>query len=239
MGVRLSRAKKKHFLLSFLYRLSKLPFAGTKRKFGLFLDLEWIFERLAHEKSFDYYSSSEHPLRQYSNNYILNLLKESDTVLDLGCHSGQITAVLAQKAKEVIGIDYDQLAIDTAKRQHQQSNLSFVHDRVEHYLQANQRSFDVLILSHILEHLDQPKEILLACKPFVNYVYVELPDFDKSYLNHYRNDLNRELIYTDLDHVREFDRMEMKTLLKECGFDILESEYRFGVQRHWCKKNNA
>ncbi len=239
MGVRLPRAKKRHFLLSLLYRLSKLPFASNKAKFGLFLDLEWIFERLAHEKSFDYYPGEKHPLRQYSNSYILNLLMESDSVLDLGCHAGQITAVLAEKAKEVVGIDYDKTAIEAAQKQHQKPNLTFVHDRVEHYLAANQRSFDVLILSHILEHLEKPKDILLACRPFVTYVYVELPDFDKSYLNHYRHDLNRDLIYTDMDHVSEFDRFEMKKLLADCGFDILESEYRFGVQRHWCKKNNA
>lgn len=239
MGVKLSRHKKRNLLLTLIYRLSKLPLMSKRKKFGLLLDLEWIFDRLSHEQSFNFYSVEDHPLRKYSNTYILSHLKENDTVLDLGCHAGQITSALADKAKEVVGIDYDKTAITLAKSRYQKPNLLFIHDDVTSYLQANNRSFDVLILSHILEHLENPKDIVLSCKPYVNYMYIELPDFDKSYMNHYRLHLKRDLIYTDADHISEFDRMEMKTLIKECGFSILESEYRFGVQRHWCKKDNA
>lgn len=239
MGIKLSRQKKRNLLLTIIYRVSKIPFMSRRRKFALFLDLEWIFDRLSHEKSFDFYSVEDHPLRKYSNAYILDHLKESDTVLDLGCHAGQITAALANKAKEVVGIDYDKKAIDLAKHRYQKTNLTFIHDDVVNYLQKNNRLFDVLILSHILEHLENPKGIIKSCRPYVSYMYVELPDFDKSYMNHYRRHLTRDLIYTDADHVSEFDRAEMKDLIKECGFSVLESEYRFGVQRHWCKKDNA
>ena len=116
-------------------------------------------------------------------------------------------------------------------------NLSFVNDEVKNYLKKNSKSFDVLILSHILEHLDNPKQIIMDCKPFIKFMYIELPDFDKSYMNHYRRDLGCDLIYTDIDHVSEFDRIEMKTLINECGFTLIESEYRFGIQRHWCENN--
>jgi ubiquinone/menaquinone biosynthesis C-methylase UbiE len=239
MGITLKRKKKSNFLLSVLYRMSKLPILSKKNKFKLFLDLEWIFERLAHEASFNYYSVEDHPLRTYSNSYILKLLKESDTVLDLGCHSGQITSVLATKAKQVVGIDYNKEAIDLAREKYKRPNLTFINDDVVNYLNTNRSNFDVLILSHILEHLEDPKQIVLNCKPFVNYMYIELPDFDKSYMNHYRKDLQRDLIYTDADHISEFDRTDIKQLIEACGFLLLESEYRFGVQRHWCKKENA
>jgi SAM-dependent methyltransferase len=234
MGVKLNRQKKRNWPLSIIYKLSKWPLLSDKAKFKLFLNLEWIFERLAHEKSFDYYSVENHPLRIYSTNYILNRIKETDTVLDLGCHAGQITSVIASKAKRVVGIDYDKEAIEQATRNQKRENLSFVNDDVKKYLSTNTVSFDILILSHILEHLDSPKQIILDCKPYVKYMYIELPDFDKSYLNHYRKDLGCDLIYSDTDHVNEFDRMEIKDLVKECGFELIESEYRFGVQRHWC-----
>lgn len=239
MGIKLNRKKDRNWTLSVLYKLSKLPFMTLKGKFKLFLNLEWIFERLAHEKSFEYYSVKNHPLRIYSNNYILNLIKETDTVLDLGCHAGQITSVIASKAKQVVGIDYDAYAIDLANKNYKRENLIFIKDDVKNYLNSNSGVFDVLILSHILEHIEDPKKIILDCRPFITYMYIELPDFDKSYLNHYRIDLESDLIYTDIDHITEFDRFEMKTLISECGFSLIESEYRFGVQRHWCKKNNA
>ncbi|MFO0321508.1 MAG: class I SAM-dependent methyltransferase [Bacteroidota bacterium] len=210
---------------------------SNRAKFKFFLNLEWIFERLAHEKSFEYYSTESHPLRIYSNNYILNLIKKTDSVIDIGCHAGQITSVIASKAKEVIGIDYNSEAINLANKVFKKDNLIFLNDDVKNFLKGNSKSFDVLILSHILEHLEDPKQIIIDCKPFVNYMYIELPDFDKSYMNHYRYDLKCDLIYTDIDHVNEFDRIEMKALINDTGFTIIESEFRFGVQRHWCKKN--
>jgi hypothetical protein len=91
-----------------------------------------------------------------------------------------------------------------------------------------------LILSHILEHLDNPKDFLLEFKDRFKYIYVEVPDFDRYHLNHYRKDLNMSLIYSDDDHVYEFDRFELNELLAESGLKVLESQYIFGVQRLWC-----
>lgn len=238
MGLKLNRYKKRNWALTISYRLSKIPFISNSMKFRFFLNMEWIFERLAHEKSFEIYLPSNHPLRLYSNNYILNFIKETDIVLDLGCHAGHITSVIANKAKHVVGIDYDNDAIEKAKKTYKKNNLVFVNNEVINYLNNNSQKFDVLILSHILEHIDNPTNLIMSCKPFVNYIYIEVPDFDKSYLNHYRNDLKLDLIYTDTDHVSEFDRNELKELIKNCGFQLIESEYRFGVQRYWCKKNN-
>ena len=43
------------------------------------------------------------------------------------------------------------------------------------------------------------------------------------------------LIYTDNDHVAEFDRDELKEIFSACDLEILKSEYMHGVQRYWCK----
>lgn len=238
MGLKLNRVKPRNWTLTLLYRLFKIPFISKENKFKLFLNLEWIFERLAHEKSFEYYSPENHPLRVYSNNYILSLLKESDSVIDLGCHAGHITSVLAKKVKKVVGIDYDKSAIEFAKKTYHQHNLLFINDEISHYLNENNEKFDVLILSHIIEHIENPLDLISKCKPFVRFMYIEVPDFDKTYLNHYRQDLNLSLIYTDIDHISEFDRIEIKELINKSGFKLIESEYRFGVQRHWCEKIN-
>lgn len=238
MGLKLDRPKKRIWILTLIYRLSKIPFFSNKIKFQFFLNMEWIFERLAHEKSFDIYLPEKHPLRQYSNNYILNFIKETDYVLDLGCHYGHITSSIANKAQYVVGIDYDNIAIENAKKLYSKENLFFVCDEVSNYLTNNSQKFDVLILSHILEHIDNPESLILRCKPFVKYIYIEVPDFDKSYLNQYRSDMKLDLIYTDVDHVSEFDRHEIKELIAKCELQLIEAEYRFGVQRYWCKKKN-
>jgi ubiquinone/menaquinone biosynthesis C-methylase UbiE len=235
MGIILKREKRRHFLLSVIYRLSKLPFLKQKTKFKLFLDLEWIFDRLAHEKSFKLYSANKHPIRLFTTNFIFQYLTPEQTVLDLGCKYGDIAYILAEKAKKVVGIDFNAVAIETAKTLYAKSNLVFEVGDALHFLEKNTEKFDVLILSHILEHLDNPKELIIDFKPFVEYMYIEVPDFDKSYLNHYRKDFKFDLIYTDTDHVAEYDRIDMVQLLKECKLEIIASEYRFGLQKHWCK----
>jgi len=132
-------------------------------------------------------------------------------------------------------VDHDGEAIATAQRTHQLPNLSFHHVEALAYLNASEKQFDVLLLSHILEHLDDPEAFLGMFKGHFTYIYIELPDFDKTYLNLYRADLGSTLIYTDDDHISEFDRDELKAVLTKCGIDVLESEYRFGVQRLWCR----
>jgi len=208
---------------------------NQKAKFKLFLDLEWIFDRLSHEMSFKYYSHAEHPFRQASKKFILDNISDKDTVLDLGCNLGDISAMIAENAKEVIGIDYNKVAIEKAKQKYTKENLKFYNVEALEFLKNNSIHFDILILSHILEHLDNPKDFLINFKNYFKQIYIELPDFDRVHLNHYRKDLGVSLIYSDDDHVTEFDRDELKTLLNECNIKIVKEEYRFGVQKLWCE----
>ncbi|MCB9163525.1 MAG: hypothetical protein H6592_03675 [Flavobacteriales bacterium] len=87
----------------------------------------------------------------------------------------------------------------------------------------------------MLEHLDGPEEFLQRFKGFFQWIYIEVPDFDKTYLNHYRQLLGSTLIHTDDDHVSEFDREELNAMLQRVGIEVVDAEYRFGVQRLWCR----
>jgi len=234
MGVRLNRKKKRVFLLTFIYRLSKIPFAGKKQKLKLFLNLEWIFDRLAMEYSYKTFSPQDHPARICTRGFLYRYVKPTDTVLDLGCNTGSISQILAERAKHIVGLDYDKPLIDIAIQNNKHANVEFHHGEAYDYLKNNKTQFDVLILSHILEHLDAPADFLNKFKGFFNYIYIELPDFDKTYLNHYRQKLGLELVYTDGDHVNEFDRYELQALLKECNIEIVSAEYIYGIQRLWC-----
>lgn len=237
MGVKLPRQKPTSVLTSAIYRASKLPFMKDRQKFRFFLNLEWIFDRLSHEWSYKYYTPASHPARIYSYAFILDHIKPEDKVLDLGCNLGDISYRVAEVAQKVVGIDYAEKAIEEAKRRYNRPNLEFHCAEAYDYLKKNDTKFDILLLSHILEHLDDPKDFLMKFKDFFSYIYIELPDFDRYYLNHYRKDLNMPIIYSDDDHISEFDRKELKALLKECNIEIMHSEFIFGVQKFWCKVN--
>lgn len=235
MGVKLKREKPRNLLLSFLYKISRVLPLGSSRKFKLFLDLEWIFDRLSHEMSFKVYSQEDHPFRKFTKDFILKKISSEHTVLDLGCNHGFISHYVAQKAKKVVGIDYDEGPITEARNKYDLENLTFEVGEAYEYLEKQSDTFDVLILSHLLEHLDNPKDFLIKFKIYFNLIYIEVPDFDKYYLNHYRRDTKNKLIYSDDDHVSEFDRYELRELLAECNLEILDEEFRFGNQKIWCK----
>ncbi len=235
MGIRIPRKKPRHFLLAMIYRIQKLVPLGSTAKMKLFLDLEWIFDRLAMEASFQYYNVEAHPFRSNAREFLLHRIGPGNVVLDVGCNAGHVTSMIATKAGKVVGVDHDGEAIAAAKKAHSAPNLTFLHMDALAYLESNEINFDVLILSHILEHLDDPERFLVRFKQFFSKIYIELPDFDKTYLNQYRKDLGSTLIYTDDDHVSEFDRYELAVLLAKCGITIKESEYKFGIQRLWCE----
>lgn len=239
MGIRIPRKKKRVFALSLLYRLDRLLPFSAKRKLKWYLDMEWIFDRLAMETSFKYYAPADHPHRRFANRFLLRRLTGDMCVLDLGCSSGDVTAVLAEHAAKVVGVDHDLNSISKARERYQRANLSFLHMDALDYLKGTEDRFDVLVLSHVLEHLDGPEDFLEKFKGFFTWIYIELPDFDKTYLNHYRLELGSDLIHTDDDHVSEFDRDELHELLERCGMTVVEAEYRFGVQRLWCRVGKA
>jgi len=240
MGVRLQRKKPKNLLLSIIYRLHKILPLSAKKKLKLYLDLEWIFDRLSHETSFHVFNEDSHPVRTHSIDYLKSRISSEHKVLDLGCKYGEISFALSHIAREVVGIDYSASSIQIAKKKHQNENLSFLEADAKEYLANTNEKFDVLILSHIIEHLDEVEKFLGDFIPYFKYVYVEVPDFNKTYLNEYRKLLDQKLIYSDTDHVSEFDRFELIEILENAGLQILDATFAFGIQKVWCaNKSNS
>jgi hypothetical protein len=215
--------------------LDKLLPLSSEKKLKFYLDIEWIFDRMAHERSFRVYDSFTHPIRQFTLAFLTRHLKLTDSVFDLGCSNGSLTMQIASKVTELIGVDHNERLIKQAKLRNTHSNVTFVCDDAHNYLRQNNKVFDVLILSHILEHLDDPFSFLSAYKDFFSFIYIEVPDSERNYLNLYRERLRQDLIYSDNDHVWEFDRMGIIELLQRANIIIEDSEFRMGVQRYWCR----
>ena len=171
MFLKFARTKKRHFLLSLFYKLDTFFPLSKERKLKLYLDLEWIFERLAHEKSFLVFK--EHPVRNKSFQFLKSKLTKEFSVLDLGCNTGDLTYQISTCVKNVVGIDFNSAHIVKARKTYIQENIQFIHGEVIEYLQQNSQRFDVMILSHILEHIENPESFLVSCKKFFRYIYIE------------------------------------------------------------------
>ncbi|MCF7820371.1 MAG: class I SAM-dependent methyltransferase [Candidatus Pacebacteria bacterium] len=87
--------------------------------------------------------------RQFSDNKI---------ILDLACGSGYGSNILAEKAKQVIGVDIDSEAIKEARTKYLHSNLSFeVVSALRLGLDSN--SVDLIVSLETVEHFEQKDQI--------------------------------------------------------------------------------
>lgn len=82
-------------------------------------------------------------------------------VLDIGCGNGHISIYIGGLGYEVEGIDISEKAIEKAKLNNKYSNVSFAVQDAEK-LVAQNKKYDAIICSEVLEHLHQPSG-LLSC----------------------------------------------------------------------------
>ena len=89
--------------------------------------------------------------------------------------------------------------------------------------------FDLIILSHIIEHLyngDKVIEALMSKLKQGGVIYIEYPSFKSTKLPSMRETLN---FYDDPTHCRIYSLIEIYNLLMKNDFKILEG----GVRRSW------
>lgn len=219
-------------MLSAAYLINRLFQLGAKYKLKLYLDLAWIFSRLAHEQFFKTSIIIEGNRKE---DFLLNKIKKNDKILDVGCGKGHIVRSLIPITNNVIGVDYNESSIKSAKEIIKE-DIILICDDIFNYLKNNiNEKFDVIILSHVLEHFDDPSSFLKKITLRSKYLYIEVPDFESTHLNVYRQLVNTDLIYSDADHIHEFDRNELEEIIKSSSYEVINSEYRFGVMKYWCQ----
>lgn len=237
MGIQLARKKKINLKLSLLYKLHKVPFFPTSEKrLKFYLDLSWIFSRLAHEQTFATpVSWNEKKL----NNFLRDGIEPQSKVLDLGCGHGYIIKGILDLTSNITGIDYDISSIEAARNNIIHPDVQFVCADVFEYLDSNpDKRFDIILLSHILEHVENPGSFLKKLTSYSSRIYIEVPDFEATHLNLFREAVHSNLNYTDDDHVSEFDRAELKQLVEAAGLIVTAEEYRYGLIKFWCIKKS-
>lgn len=89
---------------------------------------------------------------------ILSINNKSISVLDIGCGNGNISMALGVVGFNVKGIDIDKTSIDTASQKNTLPNVKFeVYDANSFSID---NSFDAIVCSEVLEHLDKPWELV-------------------------------------------------------------------------------
>lgn len=153
-------------------------------------------------------------------------------VLDVGCASGWFLSRLVErfpKAK-AHGIDLYERAIAYGKNAY--PHIHF-HVADAHNLPFKRETFDLVICTEVLEHVDNPKEVLLEIKRVLKNDGVAIIELDSgSWLFSVAWFLWRKLngkVWND-SHLHSFNVKKLERLLISCGFEIVKKrEFSHGM----------
>lgn len=223
------RDKTRSVVVSIGYRLGRVGDAifGRQRMLRLFLNGSWLLSRLAFERSGQIYNDEFHnQSKALSEEYLQRWISPQDTVIDIGCGLGRWCEIAAKYASSVVGIDYSEELIAAARRQTSAANIEYINGDVTRNLDG--RHFDLALMTHVIEHIDDADKILKELKAVAKRLIVEVPDFESDPLNFVRCAEGCPF-YSDGDHVREYTRDILNAQLTRNGWVVLENRKSGGA----------
>jgi len=154
--------------------------------------------------------------------------------LDIGCAEGDVTIPLASLGYNMIGFDISEENIKKAnsKRVSKHNPMFFVGD-AENLGIFEKGIFDFVICSEVLEHVQNPKEVLNSINKISKknaLLILTVPNGYGPYslLNdHFRNKIVHHILprIGKSGHVHSFTLNKIKKLIADAGFDVMEVKH--------------
>jgi SAM-dependent methyltransferase len=184
----------------------------------------------------DGFLEGPHTIKRHevSLNAILPYIHSGDRVLDVGAFTGHFLALLKQAVPSIdpVGIDPDSFAANIAKERHA---IEVVVGTIFDDFQT--RTFDMTIISHVLEHVVDLQSFLGKVFQYVaddGLVYVEVPDASRFFITPERDDLNalgmsEPYFQFNFEHINYFTPRSLQNLMRRNGFIPLSIEQRDSI----------
>jgi 2-polyprenyl-3-methyl-5-hydroxy-6-metoxy-1,4-benzoquinol methylase len=131
----------------------------------------------------DYFSEKPHDKRNHE--WIIKILAKhkalrASRILDIGCGSGKFVQYLEEKGYEVFGLEPSKALFDTFLHADHFFNLT-----ASQYLkQSPSDKFDIIIISDVLEHVDDPLSFLRDVRSMMSpdgILFISTPDTGSSF----------------------------------------------------------
>ena len=213
---------KRLFLYLFLNGGSKSKnklLVGLKRAFSF----KELFEEYINELSVKYYNG-KHPkhflwLDHYK--FIIENIKPGERVLDVGCGvSLSYNLELAKDQISIDAVDVNPVLIQKCKKENTLENINFyVLDITK---ELPKKKYDVVILSHVLEHLTAPEDLLRKLQGITKKIIIRLPRYDDHWMYLVKKDLGM-FYFKERDHKQEYIIKTAKELIQSTGWKIIMS----------------
>ncbi len=161
--------------------------------------------------------------RRRSAMFVDFLGNKNKRVLEIGCGTGLFTNILAITNNQITAIDVSPPLLELARKRVSSGNVIFMRENA-HRTSFKDRSFDFVIGSSVLHHLDVKlalREIYRILKPGGGIMFTE-PNMLNPQIALERNvPFIRKLAHNSPDETA-FIRWPLKNLISRCGFTNIE-----------------
>ena len=161
--------------------------------------------------------------------FTLAMVGHNKSVLEVGCATGYVTKVFAERGCKVVGIEIDPEAAQQAETFAERVLVGGVED-AELWDAIDDETFDVITFGDVIEHLADPLSVLRMAKrklKSTGFIVTSIP-------NVAHGDVRLSLLHgsfqyrdtglLDRTHVHFFTLQTIHEMLREAGFVVVESK---------------
>lgn len=142
-------------------------------------------------------------------------LKNKD-ICEIGAFDGLLLSLFKKNNNNVFGYELNDDARVYAKKKYDI-------DLKENFLESKSK-YDIIILSHVIEHFREPKEILIKIKSMIKengFIYIEVPNSPMPNECSY----NMLMRYLNTEHIVNFNMDNLIKFAESADLKIVRSEY--------------
>jgi len=182
----------------------------------------------------------KHDIIKYEN-WFVDRLNPSDTVVEIGSHKGEMSKKVAAKVTKLIAIEIVESNYNFAVKNNSRENIDYIHGDATKYDYSSLK-IDNIILSNVLEHIEKRVDFLKTIVEKINWenngkVLIRVPLRTRDWVTCYKK--KRDIYYLlDPTHYIEYTEEEIIDEIQQSGLTVEEKDIRFGEIYLVCKKAN-
>jgi SAM-dependent methyltransferase len=137
-------------------------------------------------------------------------------ILEVGCGDGSIARELSRSNvfSEYVGLDISPSGIEAAYKMNIPRSKFFCMSATE--ILEYKSTSTVTLLCHVVEHLDDPRSILLKAKDWSEFLVVEVPLEDNIRMG-------QNYDWNPVGHINKFKISTIRILVQTCGWEIVSA----------------
>jgi SAM-dependent methyltransferase len=181
------------------------------------------------------YASGEHPKHRLTNYhaFFIKHIQNNESVLDIGSGTGALAADIAHSVKGVYvtGIELEAKRVSEAKKNFESEHVTFVQGTCPGDLPK--QKFDVIIMSNILEHLQNRIETLnqIICHNQPKRILIRVPQYDRDWRVPLKDEIGVDSRLSQ-SHYIEYRKEDFEQELNQANLLAVNTEFHWG--EIWC-----